>query len=247
MDMYRAKQQGRNQIHLFSEEDDDFMEKHSASNNQKDFVDSTVYEETIQGWVRALELRDKETERHAQRVAQGTVELAGRLGFGDNWLEHIRRGALLHDIGKIAIPDEILFKPGQLSPDEWTVMRQHPDYAYQLLSPINYLAQSIDIPYCHHEHWDGSGYPRGLKGEEIPLIARIFTIVDIWDALKTDRCYRSAWNDQQTLAYLHQQSGKILDPQVVEAFLESLDAQTKPIEVNLSTRPLKLLQEMNYL
>jgi diguanylate cyclase (GGDEF)-like protein/putative nucleotidyltransferase with HDIG domain len=225
--MFRAKQKGRNQTHLYSNEDDEFLENRAIKKNQENMMISAVYEETIQGWVRALELRDKETEGHAQRVAQITVDLAKKLGFTDPWLEHIRRGALLHDIGKMAIPDEILFKPGKLTPEEWAVMRQHPVYAYQFLSPINYLAQAIDIPYYHHEHWDGSGYPRGLRGEDIPLTARIFTIVDVWDALKSNRCYRSAWEDDQVLEYLRDQSGQIFDPRIVEAFLEILDSPVK--------------------
>ena len=149
-----------------------------------------AYDRTIEGWVRALDLRDRETEGHTQRVTELTIKVAKTLGFSAEELVHIRRGALLHDMGKMAIPDEILQKPGPLNEVEWEKMRQHPQYAYDMLSPITYLRPALDIPFCHHERWDGSGYPRGLKGEEIPLAARLFSIVDVWDALCSDRPYR---------------------------------------------------------
>jgi len=171
-----------------------------------------AYDTTLEGWVRTLDLRDKETEDHTQRVVDLTLALAKAMGFPEQAMTHIRRGALLHDIGKIAISDSILFKPGPLTEDEWTVIRQHPTNAYQLLTPITFLRQALDIPYCHHEKWDGSGYPRGLKGEQIPLAARIFAIVDVWDALSFDRPYRKRWDHEQVIEHIHQLSGSHFDP-----------------------------------
>jgi putative nucleotidyltransferase with HDIG domain len=182
-----------------------------------------VYDETVAGWARALEIRDKETKGHAVRVTSLTVKLARKLGFSEIELVDIRRGALLHDIGKIGIPDSILFKPVELTEEEWKIMKKHPDYAYEMLSPIRHLQSMLDIPYCHHEHWDGHGYPRGLSGEQIPYTARIFTIIDVWDALSTDRCYRPAWKRDFIVTYLISQSGKIFDPQILPQFLELID------------------------
>jgi HD-GYP domain-containing protein (c-di-GMP phosphodiesterase class II) len=178
-----------------------------------------AYEQTIEGWSRALDLRDKETEGHTQRVTELTVRLARRMGIGGEELTHIRRGALLHDIGKMGVPDRILLKPDRLADDEWMVMRQHPVYAYRLLSPIRHLRQALDIPYCHHERWNGAGYPRGLAGEEIPRAARIFAVADVWDALTSDRPYRPAWSDSQALAHIEEGAGVHFDPRVVEVFL----------------------------
>jgi PAS domain S-box-containing protein len=178
-----------------------------------------AYDATIEGWSRALDMRDRETEGHTQRVTEMAFRLAGVMGMSQAELVHIRRGGLLHDIGKMAIPDNILLKQGRLSPAEWKIMRQHPVYAYEMLLPIAYLRPALDIPYCHHEKWDGSGYPRGLKGEQIPLAARIFAVVDVWDALRSDRHYRKAWSDRKTQAYIRKQAGKYFDPKVVEAFL----------------------------
>jgi PAS domain S-box-containing protein/putative nucleotidyltransferase with HDIG domain len=177
-----------------------------------------AYDATIEGWVRALDMRDKETEGHTLRVADIMLDLAREMHMSEADLVHVRRGALLHDIGKMGVPDSILLKPGPLTDEEWAIMRRHPQFAYEMLSPISYLRPAIDIPYCHHEKWDGSGYPRGLRGEEIPLAARIFAIVDVWDALLSDRPYRSAWSKKETLDYIHSQSGKHFDPSVVEAF-----------------------------
>lgn len=177
------------------------------------------YDATIEGWSRALELRDGGTEGHSRRVTDLTLNLARRFGFSDPELAHIRRGALLHDIGKMAIPDSILLKPGPLDPSEWEIMRAHPTYALQLLSPIAFLRPALDIPYCHHEKWDGTGYPRGLKGEEIPLSSRIFAVVDVWDALSSDRSYRKAWSRKAVLDYLISQTGKHFDPQVLTLFI----------------------------
>jgi PAS domain S-box-containing protein len=179
-----------------------------------------AYDITLEGWVNALDLRDKETEEHTRRVTSLTIDLAKAMGIEEDLLSHVQRGALLHDIGKIAIPDRILHKPGPLTPDEWQIMRRHPEYAFQLLSPIQYLHPAMEIPYCHHEHFDGSGYPRGLKGEAIPLAARVFAVVDVWDALISDRPYRKRWDPEKALEYIRQQSGAYFDPAVVEAFLK---------------------------
>ncbi|MBN1537460.1 MAG: GAF domain-containing protein [Anaerolineales bacterium] len=179
---------------------------------------SMAYDATIEGWSRALDLRDQETEGHTQRVVQMTLELANDLGITGKELIHIRRGALLHDIGKMAIPDSILLKPGPLTDEEWVVMRQHPVYAYQLLHPIPYLRQALDIPHCHHEKWDGTGYPRNLKGTQIPLSARIFAVVDVYDALTSDRPYRAAWSKEEALAYIRKNIGTHFEPKVVDAF-----------------------------
>ncbi|MCD4672823.1 MAG: response regulator [Anaerolineaceae bacterium] len=177
-----------------------------------------AYDTTLEGWGRVLDLRDGETEGHSKRVAVMTVRLALELGIEGEALLHIRRGALLHDIGKIAIPDRILLKPGELTIDEWEPMRRHPVYAYETLSSIPYLRPALDIPYCHHERWDGSGYPQGLKDKQIPLAARIFAVVDVWDALTSDRPYRKAWPKDKVIEYIHAQSGKLFDPRVVDMF-----------------------------
>jgi PAS domain S-box-containing protein len=190
---------------------------------QRSNVELTLaYDTTLEGWARALELRDYETEGHAQRVLEMTLRLARAMGMGDTELAHVRRGALLHDIGKLAIPDAILFKPGALAEDEWCIMCQHPVFAHELLSPIAYLRPALDIPYCHHEKWDGTGYPRGLQGEQIPLAARVFAVVDVWDALLSDRPYRPAWSEDKVLEYIRDQAGKHFDPQVVEMFMEAV-------------------------
>jgi len=165
---------------------------------QRSHVDLTLaYDATIEGWAQALELKDMETEGHSRRVVQLTMELAGRTGIRGKELAHIRRGALLHDIGKMGVPDSIIQKPGKLNDEEWQIMKQHPVFAYEWLSRIEYLQPALDIPYYHHEKWDGSGYPRGLEGEQIPLAARIFAIVDVWDALRSDRPYRKAWSKEK--------------------------------------------------
>ena len=181
-----------------------------------------AYDTTLAGWGRALELRDKETQGHTDRVVELTIELARRLGIDGEELTHIMRGALLHDIGKMGIPDHILHKPGPLTEEEWEIMRQHPQYAYNLMYPIPYLRPALDIPYAHHERWDGSGYPRGLKGEDIPLPARIFAVVDIWDALLNERIYREAWPGKKVLEYLKNAAGIELDPDIVENFLDMI-------------------------
>lgn len=180
----------------------------------------SAYEATLQGWARALELRDQETEGHSKRVVDLTLKLAQALDFTQEDLEAIHRGVLLHDIGKMAVPSDILSKPGPLTDEEWVIMKQHPVHAYELLSPINYLQPSLHIPYCHHERWDGKGYPRGLKAEEIPLEARIFAVVDVWDALRSDRPYRSAWPEAKAREYIRENAGYYFDPDIVNLFFQ---------------------------
>lgn len=182
-----------------------------------------AYDTTLEGWARALELRDRETEGHTRRVTELTLQLARYMGISDSEMVNIHRGVLLHDIGKMGVPDHILKKSGKLNDQEWVEMRQHPIYAYNLLAPISYLRGALDIPYSHHEHWDGSGYPQGLKGERIPLSARIFSVVDVWDALLSDRPYRKAWPREKVVQYLRDVSGTILDPKIVEIFLEMVE------------------------
>jgi len=179
----------------------------------------TSYHKTIEGWSNALDLRDKETEGHTQRVTQKCVEFARAVGVGEEELEFVRMGGLLHDVGKLGVPDAILLKPGKLTDEEWKVMRMHPVYAYQWLAPITFLRNAVDIPYCHHEKWDGSGYPRGLRGEEIPLFARLFAIVDVWDALSSDRPYRAAMSKVEVIEYIRSQSDSHFDPKLVSAFM----------------------------
>jgi HD-GYP domain-containing protein (c-di-GMP phosphodiesterase class II) len=183
---------------------------------------SMAYDSTLEGWASALELRDKETEGHTRRVAEVVTRLAQALGVRENDMVHIYRGALLHDIGKMGVPDSIVLKPGPLTEDEWVIMRKHPQYAYDMLSPITYLRLALDIPYCHHEKWDGTGYPRGLRGGQIPLAARIFAVVDVWDALTSDRPYRKAWQEEKARQYIQEQAGLHFDPEVVETFLKEI-------------------------
>lgn len=180
---------------------------------------SVAYDRTLEGWSRALDLRDEGTEGHTLRVTELTLQLARALHVAESDLVHIRRGALLHDIGKMGVPDSVLFKHEPLTEKEWEIMRRHPVYAYDLLSPIDYLRPALDIPYCHHEKWDGTGYPRKLQGDQIPLAARIFAVLDVWDALRSDRPYRPAWSEAQAREYIREQAGIHFDPRVVEAFL----------------------------
>ncbi len=178
-----------------------------------------AYDTTIEGWAKALDLRDEETVGHSRRVTEMTVRLAERLGVSDEDLVHVRRGALLHDIGKMGVPDAILRKPGKLTDEEWVIMKRHTSHALDLLAPIPFLRPALDIPHFHHEKWDGSGYPGGLLGEQIPLAARIFAVVDVYDALTSDRPYRAAWSVERTVAHIRSESGKHFDPKVAEAFL----------------------------
>jgi HD-GYP domain-containing protein (c-di-GMP phosphodiesterase class II) len=186
---------------------------------------SIAYDATLEGWAKALELRDGETEGHSRRLTEMTTKLSKIFGFRDEELIHIRRGVLLHDIGKMAVPDEILRKPGPLTDEEWEIMRQHPVYAYEMLYPIHYLRPALEIPYCHHEKWDGSGYPQGLAGEKIPLSARLFSIIDVWDALSSDRPYRQAWPRGKITTYMREQSGKHFDPRAVDEFFNLIETR----------------------
>lgn len=185
---------------------------------------AVAYETTLEGWAKTLELRDRETEGHSQRVTDLALRLAHKLDVREEDFVHIQRGAVLHDIGKMGVPDHILLKAGPLDDEEWRIMKKHPVFAFDMLSTIPFLKEAVDIPYCHHEKWDGTGYPRGLKKEKIPLAARIFAIVDVWDALRSDRPYREAWTDIDALEYIKDQSGLHFDPKVVNAFLEVIKA-----------------------
>jgi HD-GYP domain-containing protein (c-di-GMP phosphodiesterase class II) len=189
------------------------------------------YHNTIEGWANALDLRDKETEGHTRRVADKCVEFAKAVGIKDEWaLDDIRMGALLHDVGKLGVPDAILLKPGKLTEEEWVIMRKHPENAYKWLSPIAFLEKALLVPYCHHEKWDGSGYPRGLKGSAIPLYARLFAIVDVWDALSSDRPYRAALPEAEVMAQIGRESGSHFDPDLVKIFM-TLQRATQPMSV----------------
>jgi len=179
-----------------------------------------AYQATLEGWVQALDLRDHETEGHTLRTAEATVCLAQFMGYPEASIPHVRRGALLHDISKLSVPDRILRKPGPLTKAEWTIMKQHPVIAYQWLSRIDYLEPALDIPYCHHERWNGSGYPRGLEKVDIPTSARIFTVVDVWDAMTSDRPYRQRIPESKVAVFIKSQAGILFDPQVVDRFFE---------------------------
>jgi putative nucleotidyltransferase with HDIG domain len=199
-----------------------------------------AYDASIEGWSQALDLRDKETEGHSLRVTEAAMQLCQKMGMSGTELVTVRRGALLHDIGKMGVPDSILLKPGPLSDEEWTVMKMHPTYAHELLSPITFLNSALDIPYCHHERWDGSGYPRGLRGEQIPLAARSFAVIDVWDALTHDRPYRAALPVESARNYLVREAGAHFDPSVVEVFLTllGLEKPQDPKEPTASTPTL---------
>lgn len=181
-----------------------------------------AYDSTLEGWAKALEFRDQVTEGHTRRVTETTVKLAKMIGINGDELPNIRRGSILHDIGKMAIPDSILLKPGPLTDEEFVIMKKHPVYAHEMLYPIEFLRPAIDIPYCHHERWDGNGYPRQLKDVQIPISARIFAVIDVWDALHTNRPYRQEWPNQKIVDYLLEQSGSQFDPYVMEAFIKFL-------------------------
>jgi len=183
-----------------------------------------AYDKTIEGWSHALDLRDKEVEGHTNRVMEIALKFAHMIGFTEKELAHVRRGALLHDVGKLGIPDSILHKPDKLTGEEWQVMRLHPVYAYEWLSSIAFLLPALDIPYCHHEKWDGTGYPRGLKGEEIPITARLFALVDVWDALCSDRPYRRAMPKSEALEYIRNQAGLHFDPELTKVFVDLVKA-----------------------
>ena len=202
---------------------------------QKSNMELTLaYDATIEGWSRALDLRDRETEGHTQRVTELTLQLAQRTGIPENEYIYIRWGALLHDIGKMGVPDQILLKPGPLTAAEWEIMQKHPMYALEMLQPISFLNKAIDIPYCHHERWDGTGYPRGLEGEQIPFSARLFSIVDMWDALGSNSPYRNAWHNEDIIDHIRSLSGSHFDPAVVDVFMEMIQLKS-PILVDSIT------------
>jgi HD-GYP domain-containing protein (c-di-GMP phosphodiesterase class II) len=185
-----------------------------------------AYNRTIEGWSHALDLRDRETKDHTSRVAEMTIMLAKMAGMTDSDIMYVKYGALLHDIGKMGIPDAILLKDDYLTSEEWGIMHMHPTYAYQMLLPVEYLRPALDIPYCHHERWDGTGYPRGLQGEEIPVAARLFAVVDVWDALLSNRPYRQGWSEDKVLEYIRSQAGTHFDPQAVELFFRVVSKET---------------------
>lgn len=226
--LYEAKNFGRNKILPWEGNmilgpgmQTNFREKSWSAVKQP----QKLLDQTLNGFLRMLYLRDCETEAHTLRVAEMALSLAKEVGFSEERYDEVYQGALFHDIGKIAIPDTILFKPGKLTEAEWVIMRKHPDHAYDLLSSISYLNHLADIPYCHHERWDGSGYPRGLSRQEIPLSARIFSVVDVWDALSSDRSYRPAWKEDAVIAYIKEQAGNQFDPEIAPLFLECLHNQ----------------------
>jgi HD-GYP domain-containing protein (c-di-GMP phosphodiesterase class II) len=193
-----------------------------AVENAKLYEDmERAYESTLEGWARALELRDHETQGHTRRVSDMTVTLAKAMGVNGQELAHIRRGALVHDIGKMGIPDAILLKPGVLEPHEREKMQEHPRYALDMLWPIAFLRPALAIPYCHHERWDGRGYPNGLVGTDIPVEARMFAVVDVWDALRSDRPYHTAQPEDEVRRIISENAGTHFDPEVVGAFLET--------------------------
>ncbi len=199
-----------------------------------------AYDATIEGWSRALDLRDHETEGHCRRVTELTLRLAAAMGMTSNELVHVRRGALLHDIGKMGVPDNVLLKPGPLSDEEWTIMRRHPELACEMLRPIDFLHAALEIPGGHHEKWDGTGYPQGLSGEAIPLSARLFAVVDVWDALRSDRPYRKAWPTERVLDHIFSLSGTHFDPQIVRVFLALMQQEHKPEAMHIAS-PTKML------
>ncbi len=192
-----------------------------------------AYDATLEGWVKALDIRDHETQGHTQRVTRMALRLAQAMGMDEAERLQVRRGALLHDIGKIGIPDRVLLKPGKLDDGEWDIMKRHAALAFEWLFPIEYLQPALAIPYCHHERWDGTGYPCGLKGEEIPLAARLFALVDVWDALSSDRPYREAWPQDRVMEHLRSLGGTHFDPQVLEVFLSLLAGDLRVSEAGL--------------
>jgi diguanylate cyclase (GGDEF)-like protein len=223
--VYAAKNSGRNKVIKWqenlnqpSQEPKIFRKVQNEPENQPE----QLLNQTLEGLLRMLYLRDYETEAHTLRVSTLALNLARTMGVSADQYEGLRIGSLLHDVGKIAIPDKILFKQGKLTQAEWAIMQKHPQYAYDLISPISYFQHALDIPYCHHEHWNGGGYPRGLRETGIPLAARIFTIVDVWDALTSDRPYRAAWQEGEAKDFLVKQMGILFDPEIVPVFLTSL-------------------------
>jgi HD-GYP domain-containing protein (c-di-GMP phosphodiesterase class II) len=200
--------------------DNAMLFKHLQRSN---FEIEHAYDATIEGWSHALDLRDRETEGHTLRVTEMAVDLARIVGLNEQHIIQMRRGGLLHDIGKLGVPDKVLLKPGPLTDEEWSMMRLHPQFAYDWLAPIDYLRKALEIPFCHHEKWDGSGYPRALKGEAIPFTSRIFAYADVWDALTSNRPYRPAWSPEKALDYIRQNVGFHFDPSLLDVFLEYIE------------------------
>jgi PAS domain S-box-containing protein len=219
-----ARKEAEQKIHALNAELEDRVRSITVLNLEL----GHSYDATIAGWSAALDLRDHETEGHSRRVTEMTVALAQAFGLSKEELLHVRRGALLHDIGKMGIPDAILLKPGTLTEEEFQVMRLHPTYAYEMLEGIPFVHPALDIPYCHHEKWDGTGYPRGLQGEEIPLSARLFAVVDVWDALRSDRPYRRAWPVEKIRAHIADLSGTHFDPRITDVFLRDIAPAPAP-------------------
>jgi HD-GYP domain-containing protein (c-di-GMP phosphodiesterase class II) len=201
------------------------VSKSEAHRRRSSEAQQAAYDETLMGWAAALDVRDHSTAAHTARVTALTEQLACSIGISGHELVRIRRGATLHDIGKMGVPDEILRKEGPLTDDEWVLMRQHPDLAVQFLSGVNYLRDALDIPWCHHEKWDGSGYPRGLAGTDIPLPARLFAVIDVYDAVTSDRPYRRALPHDDVMTLIHDGKGSHFDPDVVDAFDRLMDAE----------------------
>lgn len=195
----------------------------SLRTKHRELIES--YDQTIRGWMEVMDVRHHETRDHTDRVTRMTVAFAEEAGIDDEeQLTSIRRGATLHDLGKIGIPDSVLIKPGKLDEEEWAIIRRHPEIAADILNRIPHLSPCVHIPYCHHEKWDGSGYPQGLRGEQIPLPARLFAIVDVWDALIHERVYKEAWPEQDVLAHIRDQAGKHFDPELAELFIRRYDS-----------------------
>ncbi|MFZ1040951.1 MAG: diguanylate cyclase [Anaerolineales bacterium] len=225
--LYAAKSVSRNKVQMWNETlgpPPNALRIVRSISNEVVYPNNQILDQTLHGLLRMLYLRDYETEAHTLRVAEAALNLAKKVGVPEKEIDGIYVGALLHDIGKIAIPDNILFKPGKLTDEEWLIMQKHPQYAHDLLSPILLFQHALEIPYCHHEHWDGTGYPRGLRKEEIPLAARIFSIVDVWDALSSDRPYRAAWSDEAVNDFLVKQTGILFDTALVPLFFDSMNA-----------------------
>jgi len=197
----------------------DTIEKNLMRARSSEAALRSNYDLTLEAWAKVMEYRDRETEGHSRRLVELTTSLARALHFDEEQIGQLRRGALLHDIGKLAIPDEILLKPTALSGAERKIIEKHPVYAREMLAGIPFLQTSVEVAYCHHEHWDGTGYPEGLKGDQIPLLARLFAVVDTWDALRSDRVYRKAWTVEKVIAYLKKNAGTRYDPHIVQVFL----------------------------
>ena len=244
--LYASKQKGRNCVTHVSEMSDvtqklSMVEFDGALSREAHLSQMLMqaHDATVESWSRLLNLRDKETEGHSERVTEMTVRLANLCGLNEQEILYSRWGALLHDIGKVGIPDSILLKPGALTEQEWNVMRRHPLIAFELLAPIDFLRSALDIPHYHHEKWDGTGYPHGIKGEAIPLSARLFAVVDVWDALRSDRPYRKGWPKNKVMAHLRAQAGTHFDPEAVRMFLRMVRSESHRVEKS-ETEPIRL-------